>query len=169
MSVTANRGRTLALRWLARRPLTETEIRGRLAGKDVDDVEIERIVCGLIDERLIDDAILATDFIVLRSRRMHQGKSRLLRDLKRRGVDGEIAERAYREAVDQGEVVPEDLLREALERRIRREPERTDRARHRVYNALFRAGFSAAELYAELSRQWPNDTAGHGYQDDEGP
>ena len=168
MDVTAHRGRTLALRWLARRPLTEAEIRHRLAAKDVDESEIDRTVDALLAERLIDDRALATDYIVLRAQRMRLGRDRLVRDLKRRGVDAEIAERAYREAVEAGDLDPAGLLREAVARRLARETEPTTAARRRVYNALLRAGFSGAELYAELSRQWPKDATGHGCHDDEG-
>ena len=159
----------MALRWLARRPLTEAELRGRFADKGFSDNEIERSVRQLIDEGLIDDTALASDYIVLRSRRMHVGRERLLRELKRRGVDGAVADHAWREVVDNGELDPEVLLRDAVTRRLRREGEPTAAARRRVYNALLRAGFPAAELYAEVGRQWPADGAEHGYHDHEGP
>ena len=44
MDATAGQGRVLALRWLARRPLTEAEIRDRLAKKGLGDQEIESTV-----------------------------------------------------------------------------------------------------------------------------
>jgi regulatory protein len=168
MDATAHQGRTFALRWLARRPLTEAEIRRRLAGRGIAPAEVERTLGELIAAGLIDDEALAADYIVLRSRRLRLGKERLLRDLRRRGVDADVAQRAYRAAVDDGDVEPDALLREAVARRLARESRPTDAARRRVYNALLRAGFSAAELNAELGRQWPQDTAGHGYHDDEG-
>jgi regulatory protein len=168
MDATAGQGRVLALRWLARRPLTEAEIRDRLAKKGLGDQEIESTVGALLEERLIDDRTLADDYIVLRSHRLYLGKDRLVRDLRKRGVEEEIAENAYRGAVERGDLDPDELLRKALARRIGRERERTTAARRRVYNALLRAGFSAAELYAELGRQWSNDSVGHGYHDDEG-
>ena len=158
----------MALRWLARRPLTENEIRDRLRKKGVAEDEVERTVAGLLEERLIDDRALADDYIVLRARRLRHGRDRLVRDLRNRGVAEAIAESAFREAVERGDLDPEELLREALARRLGRERERSTAARRRVYNALLRAGFSAAELYAELGRQWPKDSVGHGYHDDEG-
>lgn len=161
-------GRTLALRWLARRPLTEFEIRERLRKKGVADEEAERTVGGLLEERLIDDRALAGDYIVLRAHRLRLGRDRLVRDLRKRGVDEGVAESVYREAVERGDLDPDELLRDALAHRIGRERERSTAARRRVYNALLRAGFSAAELYAELGRQWSNDSTGHGYHDDEG-
>jgi regulatory protein len=168
MDESARQGRGLALRWLARRPLTESEIRDRLRKKEIAEDEVERTVAGLLEERLIDDRALADDYIVLRARRLHLGRDRLVRDLRNRGIAEEIAESAFRGAVERGDLDPEALLRDALARRIGRERERSTAARRRVYNALLRAGFSAAELYAELGRQWPNDSVGHGYRDDEG-
>ena len=169
MEVPPDQGRKFALRWLARRPLTESEIRGRLADKGFDEPQVERTVGELIAKRLIEDSALARDYIVLRSQRLRLGKERLLRDLQRRGVDPEIADRAYREAVEVGDLDPEALLREALTRRIGRERERSTSARRRVYNALLRAGFPAAGLYAELKRQRDAfELAEHEY-DDESP
>ena len=162
--------RSLALRWLASRPLTEAEIRARLAAKGFGADEVECTVEHLSAERLIDDAALAADFIVLRSRRLRLGKQRLIRELERRGVASSIAERAYRQAVESGDLDPRAILHEAVERRLKRDPERTAAASRRVYNALLRAGFPAAELYAELKRQQvgtPAELAEHGYHDDE--
>ena len=162
--------RSLALGWLARRPLTEAEIRARLAAKGFGVDEVARTVEQLNTERLIDDAALAADFIVLRSRRLRLGKQRLIRELERRGVVSSIAERAYRQAVEAGDFDPRAILREAVSRRLERNPERTAAASRRVYNALLRAGFPAAELYAELKRQQvgtPAELAEHGYHDDE--
>jgi len=145
--------RALALGWLARRPLAEAEIRGRLAAKGFDDAEVERTVDALLAERLLDDEALALDFVVLRSARLRLGKARLMRELEQRGVDRGVAERAYQKAVDGGDLDPDRLLREAVTARLKREREPTAAGTRRVYNALLRAGFPAAELYAELKRQ----------------
>ncbi len=145
--------RALALRWLARRPLTKVEIRKRLAGRGFSPAEVDRTVDDLIAERLVDDDALARNFVVLRSARLRRGKARLMRELKHRGVDAGVAERAYQQAVESGELDPESLLRESVAGRLKRERDPTAAGLRRVYNALLRAGFPAAELYAELKRQ----------------
>jgi len=155
--------RSLALGWLTRRPLSEAEIRERLAAKGFESAEVAATIAKLSEERLIDDVALAVDFVVLRSLRLRLGKIRLLRELERRGIAATVAERAYRQAVDAGDLDPGAVLREAVARRLKRETRFTAAASRRVYNALLRAGFPAAELYAELKRQ----QAEHGYQEDE--
>ena len=159
--------RTLALRWLARRPLAQVEMRKRLAGKGFGVVEIERTIAELIDERLLDDAALALDFIVLRSARLRLGKRRLLCELERRGVDGGVAERAYNQAVESGAIDPESALRDAVAARLKRERDLGPGALRRVYNALLRAGFPAAGLYAEVKRQRDAfESSEYGYHDE---
>jgi len=158
--------RALALGWLARRPLAKTEIRKRLAAAGFGSGEIDRTVTELVAERLLDDAALALDFIVLRSHRMRLGRARLLRELARRGVDPGVAERAYERAVECGQLEPERLLRESVAVRLKRSGDRDAAGMRRVYNALLRAGFPAAELYAELKRQRDalDNSAEHEYQ-----
>ncbi len=159
--------RSLALRWLARRPLAAAEIRKRLAGKGFSADDVDRTVDDLIEKRLLDDDALALDFVVLRSARLRLGKGRLMRELEQRGVDAGVAERAYRQAVESGELDPENLLRESVAGRLQRERDPTAAGLRRVYNALLRAGFPAAELYAELKRQRDAlDLAQHEYHDE---
>jgi SOS response regulatory protein OraA/RecX len=159
----------LALRWLTRRPLARAEIRKRLVAKGFGDEEIERTVQELIAERLLDDDGLAFDYIVLRAARMRHGRGRLLRDLERRGIDSAVAERAYQRAVELGDLDPESLLHDAVAARLKRERELTDAAWRRVYNALLRAGFPAADLYAELKRQRNLAAAAEHETNDESP
>ena len=84
-----------------------------------------------------------------------------------RGVDREVAEGAYLRAVDDGDLDPDSLLREAVAARLKRERDLDAGALRRVYNALLRAGFPAAGLYAELKRQRDAlDLAEHEYHDE---
>ncbi|NIM01265.1 MAG: hypothetical protein GTN89_10580 [Acidobacteria bacterium] len=161
--------RVLALGWLARRPLCQAELRKRLAARGVDRDSVERTVADLVAERLLDDEALALDYIVLRSGRLRLGKQRLVRDLERRGVDRDVALRAYGRAIEDGDVDPDELLREAVASRLRRERKLTPAAQRRVYNALLRAGFSAEGLYAELKRQSAALESAEHQDDDESP
>ena len=58
--------------------------------------------------------------------------------------------------------------RESVARRLKRERDLTAAGMRRAYNALLRAGFPAAELYAELKRQRDalDDLTEHEYQDE---
>ena len=80
--------RAEALRQIARRPLTEAELRDRLEAKGYSAGAIEEAVERLHDEGLIDDRGLAIDYILARATRLGHGRSRLVRELERRGVHG---------------------------------------------------------------------------------
>lgn len=146
-------GRSYALGWLARRPLTAVEIQRRLEAKGVPALEIEETVDELLREKFLDDAALAYEFVVLRAERKRHAEQRLVRDLVGRGVSESVASAAWRRAVEAGDVEPQALLRRAVERRLARERHVDSTAQRRVYNALLRAGFTGAEIYAELKRQ----------------
>ena len=143
-----------ALHLLARRPLTVAELRERLQRRGHAGAAISQTIDRLGEAGYVDDLRLATDFIVTRAARLGHGRERLLRDLRRRGVDAAVAAEAWSRAVQDGDVQPEDQLRE----RVRREVERLGslggqldpKAYRRVYNAQLRAGFDAERLGAEL-------------------
>ena len=88
---------------------------------------------------------------MLRAPRLGHGRRRLLLDLRERGVDEAVAEAAWREAVDGGDLDPSELLRRKLERQLQGTPRiATDRDYARVYNALRRAGFDEEAIRTEL-------------------
>jgi len=141
-----------ALSMLARRPLTEAEVRRRLAARDHSEEAVGRACAYLREGGYVDDERLALDFIVLRAERLGHGPSRLIDELCRRGVEREVAAQALRRAIDQGDIDPQRLLRRRLERLLRSAPSQPDiRDRARVYNALRRAGFDDDAIGRELA------------------
>jgi len=141
-----------ALSMLARRPLTEAELRLRLAARDHSEQEVVTACAYLREAGYVDDGRLALDFIVLRAERLGHGPSRLVDQLCRRGVEREVAQLALQRAIDQGDLDPQRLLRRRLERLLRdaaAQPGLRDRAR--VYNALRRAGFDDDAIRRELA------------------
>ena len=141
-----------ALSILARRPLTEAELRRRLAARDHSDEDVHEACAYLRKAGYVDDGRLALDFIVLRAERLGHGPSRLTDELCRRGVEREVAESALQRAIDQGDLDPQRLLRRRLERLLRDAPTQPGlRDRVRVYNALRRAGFDGDAIRRELA------------------
>jgi len=140
-----------ALRRLSRRPLTDAEIRTRLAERGHAAPVIEQTVAALHESGLLNDEVLAVHYIVTRSARLGHGRSRLLRELERRGVARGVAERAWREAVELDEVDPDDVLRRQVARQVDRCAGRLEpRDYRRVYNALLRGGHDAGAVVAAL-------------------
>jgi len=140
-----------ALRFLARRPLTEAEVRARLTRKGFAEPQVDAATARCRELGYLNDASLALDFIVARANRLGHGRLRLLRDLERRGVDRSVARRAMETAIDEASVSYPDLLRQQVKTRVdaaggRLEP----RSYRRVYNALLRRGFETSAIVSAL-------------------
>lgn len=163
----ALRDRVTAL--LARRPLTRAELARELAAEGHPAPAVESALADAAERGWIDDLALAVDFIVTRSARLGHGPRRLIADLEARGLAQDLAERAWRLALERGEVDPERLLCAAAERRLgaaRGRP--TPRELRRVYTALLRAGFAEEAVRQVLRAHGLDDAAGVASLDDAG-
>ena len=132
----------LALGWLARRELTEKQIRQRLARRGLEPDAIDEAVARLKAERAIDDARVAGAFARTAVRLKGRGPMRLERDLQVLGIERGAAKAAVRDVL--ADTDEQTLARQALARRWRRadRPEPADAAR--LYRALLRQGFGSA-------------------------
>jgi regulatory protein len=141
---------TLALSWLARRELTERQVRARLARREAEAGEIDAAIERLRREGALDDRRVAGAYVRTAVRLKGRGPLRLRRDLHALGVSGAAA----REAIDEALVeTPEDtLIDRALARRWPKgEASRADVAR--VYRALLRQGFNGEKVMAAIRRR----------------
>jgi SOS response regulatory protein OraA/RecX len=141
-----------ALRLLARRPLTESELSDGLARLGFRIGRIAGLVERFRSHRYLDDARVAREFIVTRAERLGHGPERLLRDLERRGIPARVARAAWRRALEQGDLDPDGLLQRRLQRELERAGAPLDRRGYRrAYHALLRAGFGAESIVAALA------------------
>src|SRR5215217_8242697 len=101
---------------LAVRARTKDELRQALKRKGFDEETIETLIGKLDKAGLVNDAEFAELWV--RSRHAHQGLARnaLLAELKRKGVDGEIAVQAAGEVDREAE---EERARELVRKRMR--------------------------------------------------
>ena len=108
---------TLALSWLARRELTERQVRARLSRRRVAAEEIDAAVERLRRERALDDRRVAGAYARTAVRLKGRGPLRLRRDLQALGVDAAAAREAIDEALAE---TPEETLidRVALDRAL---------------------------------------------------
>jgi regulatory protein len=139
----------LALGWLARRELTEKQIRQRLARRACEPDAIDEAVTRLKAERALDDTRVAGAFARTAVRLKGRGPIRLERDLQALGIDRGAARAAVRDVLaDTDEAT---LARQALARRWRRadRPEPADAAR--LYRALLRQGFGPSAARGALT------------------
>lgn len=131
----------VAVRLLAARPRSAFELRQRLRAKGHSVDAVEAATARLRDGGYLDDLEYARNFIEVRVGRGH-GRSRILADLQRRGIDRAAAERILASTLDALDVDE----REQIERLIaKRQPGLAglpvDTQRRRLLGYLARRGF----------------------------
>jgi len=131
-----------ALKLLARRDYFREELAGRLGRKGFAGDQVEAALSRCDHLGLLDDRRLAERFAVLRATTSGWGPHRVEAELRRRGVDSAIAQRAARLEPE----VHEQALRLALRRaegRARPEWWRLPARRARMLSSLVNRGFDA--------------------------
>lgn len=133
--------RAVALRQLAAAPRSRAELARAMARKGVPEDVAEQVLDRFDEVGLIDDAAYAQ--MLVRSRQSTRGLARraLAHELRRRGVDGEIAEDALAQVTDEDEA---EAARRLVEKKLRtmgglEPPVR----RRRLAGALARKGYSS--------------------------
>ena len=140
------------LKLLARRELSEAQIRERLARKGHDPSAIDEAVARLRDERAIDDARVADAIAHTETSVKKRGKLRVRLQIEQAGIAKDVAKRAVEEAF--GGIDEETLIEESLRRRLRgRERIEDDRERQRLYRYLIGQGFDTDRVVRALERR----------------
>ena len=135
-----------ALRLLATRGRSRTELRGRIAGWGVDAASAEEVLERLVACGAVDDAALAESVVASRRRTGH-GRLRIRADLERLAVDQTASGAVL--ADDEGDEGELARARRELDRRYGGRPtDRRDLAR--AAGHLARRGFDAETVSAAL-------------------
>jgi regulatory protein len=140
---------TAAINGLARRAYSVHEMRTYLERRAGDKTAVGHILDRLKQQKLLDDARYARQFVRLRAEIRKQGAFRIARDLRARGVpdrhiEAALAERAAES--DEGEIVRVRLVRRLKSLRGPLD----ERSTASLYRSLLRAGFSADTIRREL-------------------
>ena len=140
-----------AVRLLAAKPRSVTELRERLIEKSWTNAEIVSSVIEKLKEyRYLDDLQYATDLAASKLRQKPQGKRRLQQKLSLKRLDKDVVDSAIKSAFEK---TPEnDLLKLAIEKRVRLKglPETRDEIK-KFYDHLMRQGFSYSLIRDEMS------------------
>lgn len=139
---------------LAARPRTKEELRQALRRKGFDEQLREDLLSKLDDARLVDDEAFAEQWV--RSRHTHQGlaRSALIAELKRKGVDGDVAARAAGEIDQDSE---EQRARELVRKRFRSMTTLDEQtATRRLLGTLARKGYPQGLAYAVVREELRN-------------
>ena len=141
-----------ALKMLARRELSEAQVRERLARRGDDSEAIDEAIGRLRDERAIDDARVAESIARTQTSMKKRGKLRVRRQIESSGIASATASRAV-DVVFSG-VGETALLEASLSKRLRgRERIADDREFQRIYRYLIGQGFDPDQVLAILRKR----------------
>jgi len=138
-----------AVRALMRRAYSVYEMKQLLGRRTEDDKLLRTVMDRLKRAKMIDDERFAKQFARQRVEIRRQGKFRIARDLRARGVPDRHIEAALAETAK--ETDESAVVRQRLERKLRSfRGEITENKIASMYRSLLRAGFSADVVRREL-------------------
>ena len=139
----------VALRALMRRAHSVQEMKRKLERRSENKLLVQLVMARLKESGLIDDARYAKQFARQRTESRKQGKFRVARDLRARG----IPDRHITEALEETAKTSDEgaMVRARIERKLRSyRGEIDERKMASIYGSLLRAGFSADVVRREL-------------------
>ena len=127
------------LKMLARRELSESQLRQRLARRGFAADEIAEALARLKAARYLDDARVAGAIARLESGIRRRGPLRIRQRLAAAGITGALADRAIGDVLEGMDM--DALLAAALDKRLGDHPIADDRAMARLFRQLTAQGF----------------------------
>ncbi len=138
-----------ALRALMRRAHSVSEMRTYLEARAENAADVKPVLARLRENRYLDDACYATNFARHRAHSRRQGRFRIARELRTRGVADAHIESAL-DAVF-AETDEATLVRARIKRKLAQIRGQIDeRKTASLYRSLLRSGFSGEVIRAEL-------------------
>lgn len=135
---------------LARRELSEAQVRQRLARKGHEPDAIDDAVARLLGERAIDDARVAEAIARTQTALRRRGKLRVRLQIERAGIAKPTARRAVDDVF--GAIDPDAQIEGSLRKRLRgRETIADDREFERLFRYLIGQGFEADHVMTVLT------------------
>jgi regulatory protein len=138
-----------AIKILMRRAHSVSEMKKALIRRTADADLIQKVLSRLKQHGYIDDARYAKQFARQRTEGRKQGKFRVARDLRARGVPDRHIEAALEEAAQNTDEAA--VVRQRIERKLRSfRGEIDERKFASLYRSLLRSGFSSDVIRREL-------------------
>jgi regulatory protein len=146
------------LKMLARRELSETQLRTRLARRQFESNDIDAAVERLRQERALDDRRVALACARTEVRIRCRGRARVVRHIEAMGIARDVARAAVSEVY--AELDEAALLEQALDKRLRRGITLEDPpTARRVFRYLIAQGFEPGRVSAVLQSRIKNPEA----------
>jgi len=145
-----------AIKLLTRRAHSVSEMKKALIRRTADEDLIKKVLSRLKENGLVDDARYAKQFARQRTEVRHQGRYRVARELRARGVPDRHIEAAVEEAAAGSD--ESATVRQRIERKLKFLRGEIDEKRiASLYRSLLRAGFSSDTIRRELRRLTDED------------
>ena len=139
----------VALRALTRRAHSIHEMKRKLGRRTDNALLVQLVMARLKENGLLDDARYAKQFTRYRAESRRQGKFRIARELRARGIPDRHIEAALEERSAEGD--ESTVVRARIERKLRSfGGEIDDRKLASIYRSLLRAGFPSDLIRREL-------------------
>jgi regulatory protein len=136
----SERAREICLRQLAVRPRTRVELAKALAAKEISDEVIAEVLDRYDEVGIIDDAAFARAWVASRHQGRGLAKRALANELRRHGVEAEVASEAL-EAIDEDDEAA--TARALVDRKLRTATGAPDAVFRRLVGMLARKGYPA--------------------------
>jgi len=134
---------------LARRELSEAQVRERLGRKGFEQASIDLTLKRLIQEKAVDDQRTAVIYAHRSAHVKMQGRSRAIRELQHLGICRDKAEAAVSQVYD--DLEEQVVLEKALSRRLKGSIKNQSELR-RLYQYLLRQGFESSVVMSVLKK-----------------
>jgi regulatory protein len=151
----------VALRALMRRPHSVNEMTKLLQRRASSDLLAQVVIARLKENDMIDDSRYAKQFTRQRTEIRRQGKFRIARELRARGVPDVYIQSAIEDASD--EAAERATIRQHIERKLKLTLSKTgsrridDKKIASLYRSLLRAGFPSDAIRLELRSMTQED------------
>jgi regulatory protein len=137
-----------ALNALARRELSERQLRQRLSKRGHPDDDIDRAVARLLEDGSLDDARVAGAIARSQLSLKRRGRLRVRREIEAAGISPALAEQAIADAY--ADVDDDALIAAAIERRLGSHSLDDERVMARVFRYLVGQGFDSGRAMSAL-------------------
>ncbi len=139
----------VAVRALMRRAHSVHEMKRKLERRSENKLLVQVVMARLKENGMIDDAKYANQFARQRTQIRKQGKYRVARDLRARGIPDRHISSALEEVAQTSDEAA--MVRQRIERKLRSyRGEIEEKKMASIYSSLLRAGFSADVVRREL-------------------
>lgn len=141
----------MALRALMRRAHSVQEMQQKLARRTDNELLVRVVMARLKENGQLDDERYAQQFTRNRTQSRKQGKFRIQRELRARGVADSVINSALEESATQND--PAVVVRQRIERKLKSyRGEIDDKKIASIYGSLLRAGFPSDLIRSEFKR-----------------